>query len=68
MNELRDPNELSKKRRYQQGFAVIYLVIAIILATVLFDDYNVFIVGGVTILIYLLLRFLVGVYVDKKVE
>ncbi|PFG12228.1 hypothetical protein ATG70_0405 [Bacillus sp. es.036] len=65
---MRGPNELSKKRRYQQGFAVIYLVIAIILATVLFDDYNVFIVGGVTILLYLLLRFLVGVYVDKKVE
>ncbi|PFG14680.1 hypothetical protein [Bacillus sp. es.036] len=65
---MRYPNELSKKRRYQQGFAVIYLVIAIILATVLFDDYNVFIVGGVTILLYLLLRFLVGVYVDKKVE
>ncbi|PFG13500.1 hypothetical protein ATG70_1704 [Bacillus sp. es.036] len=65
---MRDLNELSKKRRYQQGFAVIYLVIAIILATVLFDDYNVFIVGGVTILLYLLLRFLVGVYVDKKVE
>ena len=68
MNELRDPNELPKKKRYQQGFAVIYLVIAIILATVLFDDYNVFIVAGVIILLYLLLRFLVGVYVDKKVK
>jgi hypothetical protein len=68
VNKLRDPNELSKKRRYQQGFGVIYLVIAVIFATVVLDDYNVFIMAGVTILLYLLIRLLIGVYVDKKVN
>lgn len=66
MNKLKDPNELSKKRGYQQGFGVIYLVIAVIFATVVLDDYNILIMAAVTILLYLMIRLLIEVYVDKK--
>ncbi|MFC7319978.1 hypothetical protein [Halobacillus campisalis] len=63
---MRDPNGLSEKGRYQQGFAVIYFVIAVFFAVVVFDDYNLFIVAGATMLLYLLGRFIIGFYVDKK--
>ncbi len=65
---MRNPDELPKKERYQQGFAVIYLVLVSILSTTVFDDYNVFIVATPTIMVYILLYFLIGVYVDKKTK
>ncbi|WP_163527831.1 hypothetical protein [Halobacillus ihumii] len=63
---MRNPDELPKKKRWQQGFAVIYLVLVSMLSTTVFDDYNVIIVATPTIMVYILLYFLIGVYVDKK--
>ncbi|QHT46366.1 hypothetical protein M662_07610 [Bacillus sp. SB49] len=63
---MKDPDELSKKGRYQRGFAVIYLVVSLFFITVVLeDDYNVFIVAAITLSIYVLVKFLIGVYVDK---
>ncbi|MCP3029487.1 hypothetical protein [Halobacillus sp. A5] len=63
---MRNPDSLPKKKRYQQGFSVIYLVAAVVLASTVFDDYNVFLVSAVMLTVYCLLKFLVGVYVGRN--
>ncbi|GGF22458.1 hypothetical protein GCM10010954_21580 [Halobacillus andaensis] len=65
---VKNPDDLSKKKQYQQGFAVIYLVAAVVLASTIFDDYNVFLVGVVVLMVYYILKYLVGVYAEKKSE
>ncbi|PBB04638.1 hypothetical protein CKW00_13095 [Salimicrobium humidisoli] len=64
---MKNSGQLSKKRRYQERFAVIYFVVALFFITVILEgDYNVFIVAAITLSIYVLARILIGVYVEKN--
>ncbi|SFF97262.1 hypothetical protein SAMN05216353_11667 [Halobacillus alkaliphilus] len=63
---MKKPDKLSKKGKYQQRFAVIYLVLALFFVTVVLEDYNVFLVAAITVSLYVLVQVLIGIYINRK--